>query len=116
MADESFVGTANPDVPVVYVNDVYVSIGASEISLIFREDLNVRGEDTAKERVRVVMTHDVFTRMVDFLEKRAKLFRRAYMNRTPNLYAGDAEELRKAFEELYPSSNEATSDQSPSET
>lgn len=116
MADESFVGTANLHVPVVYVNDVYASIGASEISLIFREDLNVHGEDTAKERVRVVMTHDVFVRMVDFLERRAKLFRRAYMNRTPNLYAGDAEELRKAFEELYPPSSEAKSDQNPSET
>lgn len=115
MADKSVEGTAIPDVPSVYVNDVYVDIGATEISLTFREDFNARGEAASKDRVRVVMTHDVYTRMVDFLERRAKLFRRAYMNRTPNLYAGDLEELRKAFSELYPPSDEAASDESPPE-
>lgn len=112
MADESFENTPYSDLPSVFVNDVYVDIGASEIFLTFREDFNVRGESVSKDRIRVVMTHDVFARMVDFLEKRAKLFRRAYMNRTPNLYAGDEEELRKAFAELYPSLDEAATDES----
>jgi hypothetical protein len=115
MADKSFEGAAISDVPSVYVNDVYVDIGASEISLTFREDFHARGEPTTKERVRVVMTHDVYMRMVDFLERRAKLFRRAYMNRTPNLYAGDSEELGKAFSELYPPSDETASDENPPE-
>ena len=113
MADESSENAPHPDMPSVFVNDVYVDIGPSEIFLTFREDFNVRGESVSKDRVRVVMTHDVFTRMVDFLEKRAKLFRRAYMNRTPNLYAGDEEELRRAFAELYPLSDEPPSDESP---
>lgn len=113
MADESVEDAPHTDIPSVFVNDVYVDIGASEIFLTFREDYNARGESISKDRVRVVMTHDVFTRMVDFLEKRAKLFRRAYINRTPNLYAGDEEELRKAFAELYPSLDEVATDESP---
>lgn len=115
MADESSVDRANPDVLSVYVNDVYVDINASDISLTFRDDFNTHGQSISKDRVRVIMTHDVFTRMVDFLERRAKLFRRAYMNRTPNLYAGDEDELRKAFNELYPPSVEAASDEAASD-
>ena len=111
MADKSSEGATVPDVPIVYANDVYVDIGATEISLTFREDFDLGGEAVSRNRVRVVMTHDVFTRLVDFLEKRAKLFRRVYTNRPPNLYAGDMEELRMAFAELYPPSDGATSDE-----
>ena len=99
----------------VYANDVYVDIGESEISLLFSSGFNVNGVKQAKPSVRIILTHDTYMRMVSFLEKRAKLLRRVYMNRTPNLYAGDQEELRQAFNELYPRTEETQPEEQLSE-
>lgn len=102
MADASKTDTVETDAPDIYANDVFVDIGPSDISLLFSFTALGRNSRLSKPGVRVILSHDNYMRMVDFLEKRAVLLRRAYMNRTPNLYAGDAEELRKAFDELYP--------------
>ena len=96
----------------VYANDVFVDIGETEISLVFSDNFFVKGIKQSRPMVRVVLTHDNYIRMVDFWEKRAKLLRRAYKNRRPNLYSGDAEELRQAFDELYPPTDEDTAEES----
>ncbi len=106
MADEVLVNPADPRIQDVYANDVYIEIGESDISLLFSYDFYSNGVKQAKPSVRIILTHDNYMRMSDFLEKRARLFRRAYMNRTPNLYSGNHEELRKAFDELYPQPEE----------
>lgn len=57
--------------------------------------------------VRIILTHDNFVRMVEFLDKRVTLFRSIYGSRMPNLFTGDSEEIRKAFDVMNGLSNNA---------
>jgi hypothetical protein len=113
MADQPLIDAADPRIQDIYANDVFVEIGESEISLLFSHDFYANGSKTAKPSVRIILSHDSYMRMVEFWEKRAKLLRRVYMNRTPNLYAGDPEETRKAFAELYPPSDDIATEKNP---
>lgn len=113
MADQPLIDAADPRIQDIYANDVLVEVGELEISMIFSHDFYANGFKVAKPSVRIILSHDSYMRMVDFWEKRAKLLRRVYMNRTPNLYAGDPEETRKAFDELYPPSDSTTSEKKP---
>lgn len=115
MADEPDTDESETDVENFFANDVFVDIGESDISLLFSFNFLTRTGRKSRPGVRVVLSHDNYIRMADFIDKRAVLLRRAYMNRKPNLYSGDQEELRKAFDELYPPVQGDAPDETPLE-
>ena len=108
-----FIDPSDPDIRDIFANDVFVDIGESEISLIFSYDFYANGVKKAKPSVRIILTHDNFVRMIEFLDKRVTLLRSIYGSRMPNLFLGDPEEIRKAFEVMNASLSNISQEEQP---
>ena len=107
------VDVTDPSIQNVFANDVFVAIGESDISLLFSFSFWDGGSKVNKPSVRIILSHNNFTKIIDFMQKRAELLRTAYSGDPPDILSGDPNELRLAFERMYGTEANPSEDNRP---
>jgi hypothetical protein len=90
-------------IPDFYVNNVDTIIGGSEISIVFGHNVDPSGY-ASKPIIRVTMTHANFLFMMEYLNKRVKMFSTLYRERLitlDDIANAERELTKKAFDDMY---------------
>jgi hypothetical protein len=88
----------DPGITDVYADDAYISIGNTNVSLIFTTTL--AAANRVKPSVRVFLSHGDFVNLMKIWETRRDLLAKAYDGAPMTLREMDNEKVSRLFEEM----------------